>query len=160
MSDFDPRLRDDHTRPVPRVTQSGAQPGAVRRAAAEDGARDGGRARTTRTADRPRSKRERWKRRLKITVAALAVLFMLFSAFVVVVYINTAVPTPNQIRTNQTSVVYYSDGTSVLARVGEENRTDVALEAVPEHVRNAVLAAENRGFYNDPGISFSGIMRA
>lgn len=85
---------------------------------------------------------------------------MLFSAFVVVVYVNTAVPTPDQIRTNQTSVVYYSDGTSVVARVGEENRTDVGLEVVPEHVRNAVLAAENRGFYNDPGISFSGIMRA
>ena len=127
---------------------------------ARDGARGGDRLRSRRTADRPRFKKERWNRRLKIAAAALAVLFMLFSAFVVVVYVNTAVPTPDQIRTNQTSVVYYSDGTSVVARVGEENRTDVGLEVVPEHVRNAVLAAENRGFYNDPGISFSGIMRA
>jgi len=113
-----------------------------------------------RDARQSRTKKERFKRRLKIAAATLAVLSLLFGAFVVVVYANTAVPTPEQIRTNQTSVVYYSDGTSVLARVGEENRTDVDLEVVPEHVRNAVLAAENRGFYSDPGISFSGIMRA
>jgi len=93
-------------------------------------------------------------------LAALAVLFTLFSVFVVVVYSTTEVPTPDEIRTNQTSVVYYDDGTTQLARVGDENRTDVALEVVPEHVRNAVLAAENRAFYTDPGISLTGITRA
>ncbi|MCU1605870.1 MAG: peptidoglycan glycosyltransferase (Penicillin-binding protein), partial [Modestobacter sp.] len=29
-----------------------------------------------------------------------------------------------------------------------------------EPARNAILAAENRNFYNDPGISFTGILRA
>ena len=38
-------------------------------------------------------------------------------------------------------------------RVGSTNRTDVPLTKVPDYVRNAVLAAENRSFYTDPGIS-------
>ena len=48
----------------------------------------------------------------------------------------------------------------MLARVGSQNRTDVPLTKVPEHVRDAVLAAENRSFYTDPGISPKGITRA
>jgi len=162
MSDF-----DDRTRPLPRVTPAAAGAGragqgaAASRATGEAAEPEGGTRRSRRRkARRARSTKQRIKRRLKIAVASLAVLFLLFSGFVVVVYANTTVPTPDQIRTNQTSVVYYSDGASVLARVGEENRTDVALDVVPEHVRNAVLAAENRGFYSDPGISFTGIMRA
>ena len=147
MSDF-----DDRPLPASQESQSGT---------GKDSDKDSGTWRSRRrTARQARSKKDRLKRRLKIGVASLAVLFLLFSAFVIVVYVNTAVPTADQIQTNQTSVVYYSDGATELARVGEENRTDVALDAVPEHVRNAILAAENRGFYIDPGISFSGIIRA
>jgi membrane peptidoglycan carboxypeptidase len=40
------------------------------------------------------------------------------------------------------------------------NRTVVRLEQVPEHVRGAVLAAENKDFYTDPGFDLSGIARA
>lgn len=145
---------DDETRPSPRVSQpedDGTEPGA---------ARSGTRSARRRRAKRTESRKQRIKRRIQLAVAALAALVVLLTVFVVVVYITTEVPTPDQIRTNQTSVVYYADGTTPLARVGEENRTDVALEVVPEHVRNAVLAAENRAFYTDPGISFTGISRA
>src|SRR3712207_377698 len=47
-----------------------------------------------------------------------------------------------------------------MARLGDENRTNVPLEKISEPARNAVLAAENRSFYTDPGISFTGIVRA
>jgi membrane peptidoglycan carboxypeptidase len=60
----------------------------------------------------------------------------------------------------QTTVVYYSDGTTVMARLGSENRTNVTLDQISEPAQNAVLAAENRSFYTDPGISFTGIVRA
>ncbi|MDQ3733153.1 MAG: penicillin-binding protein [Actinomycetota bacterium] len=145
---------DDQTRPAPAVSQPGDDgrgPGAPR---------PGTGSRRGRSAKRSESRKQRIKRRIQIAVAALAALFVLLTVFVVVLYLNTEVPTPDQIRTNQTSVVYYADGTTPLARVGEENRTDVELGVVPEHVRNAVLAAENRAFYTDPGISFTGIVRA
>ncbi|MBJ7452636.1 MAG: transglycosylase domain-containing protein, partial [Blastococcus sp.] len=47
-----------------------------------------------------------------------------------------------------------------MARLGDENRTNVPLDQVSEAAQLAVLAAENRDFYTDPGISASGIARA
>src|SRR3954467_9966569 len=47
-----------------------------------------------------------------------------------------------------------------MARLGDENRTNVTLDQVSEPARHAVLAAENRSFYSDPGISVTGIARA
>ncbi|MFC7718991.1 transglycosylase domain-containing protein [Nonomuraea recticatena] len=61
--------------------------------------------------------------------------------------------------TAQGSVIYYRDGKSVLAKQGV-NRRNVKLEQVPEHVRDAVIAAENRSFYTDSGVSFKGTARA
>jgi membrane peptidoglycan carboxypeptidase len=40
------------------------------------------------------------------------------------------------------------------------DRTDVALQAIPLPVREAVLAAEDRDFYHESGVSFRGVVRA
>ena len=61
--------------------------------------------------------------------------------------------------TAQGSVIYYRDGKTVLARQGV-NRKNVALEQVPVHVRDAVIAIENRNFYKDNGVSLKGTARA
>ncbi|WP_245177357.1 transglycosylase domain-containing protein [Geodermatophilus sp. DF01_2] len=76
------------------------------------------------------------------------------------VYATTEVPDPSSVQNAQTTVVYYSDGTTEMARLGAENRTNVPLAEVSEPAQEAVLAAENRNFYSDPGISFTGIARA
>ena len=73
---------------------------------------------------------------------------------------RTDVPDPNALKTDQIATIYYGDGRTVLDRVGSTNRTDIKLTQVPAHVRYAVLAAENRSFYTDPGISPTGIARA
>ena len=90
----------------------------------------------------------------------MAGLLVLLGVFVGVVYASTTVPSPDSITTAQTTVIYYSDGTTEMARLGDENRTSVTLAEISEPARNAVLAAENRSFYTDPGISFTGIVRA
>ncbi|WP_448641701.1 transglycosylase domain-containing protein [Geodermatophilus sp. URMC 63] len=107
-----------------------------------------------------RTPKQRRRRRLKIALATLAGLFVLFGVFVGVVYATTEVPDPDSVQSAQTSVVYYADGTTEMARLGDTNRTNVPLTEVSEGARNAVLAAENRNFYSDPGISFTGIVRA
>jgi membrane peptidoglycan carboxypeptidase len=55
--------------------------------------------------------------------------------------------------------ILYEDR-SELGRVGEQNRIPVRLDAVPEDVQRAVLAAEDRDHYTNPGISPRGIGRA
>src|SRR3954452_10863643 len=47
-----------------------------------------------------------------------------------------------------------------MARLGSQNRTNLKIDQISAPARNAVLAAENRDFYSDPGISVTGIVRA
>ncbi|MGA8112028.1 MAG: transglycosylase domain-containing protein, partial [Actinocatenispora sp.] len=70
------------------------------------------------------------------------------------------VPLPSEPRLPQQSVLYYSDGRTVLARVGLVDRSNVPLSAVPAAVRHAVLAAEDRGFYRHGAVSARGIARS
>src|SRR4029077_7848883 len=58
------------------------------------------------------------------------------------------------------TTLYYSDGKTELARLGSSTRIDVPLSKVPKPVRRAVLAAEDRHYYSEPGISPTGILRA
>jgi membrane peptidoglycan carboxypeptidase len=105
--------------------------------------------------DRPK-RRRRWRRILLGTMAGFLVLFL---GLATALYIGVKVPLPNQLATSQISTITFSDGL-LMARVGAQNRTDVPLTKVPEHVRWAVIAAENRTFYTDPGISAKGVLRA
>ncbi|HST64395.1 MAG TPA: transglycosylase domain-containing protein [Mycobacteriales bacterium] len=107
-----------------------------------------------------KKRRPRLRTALKIGGLALAVLILLGIGTVGLIYVRTEVPDPNALPTNQIATIYYGDGKNVLARVGSQNRSDVKLAQIPEPVRFAVLAAENRSFYTDPGISPTGITRA
>jgi membrane peptidoglycan carboxypeptidase len=77
-----------------------------------------------------------------------------------IAYARTTIPSPTTLAAEQTTTIYYSDGKTVLARLGDINRTDVPLSQVPLYVQHAVLAAEDRHFYSEPGISPTGIIRA
>ncbi|WP_283135476.1 transglycosylase domain-containing protein [Rhizohabitans arisaemae] len=83
----------------------------------------------------------------------------LFGMFVLV-WVRTPIPDSTQpMATAQGSVYYYRDGKTVLAREGVD-RKPVKLDKVPKAVRQAVIAAENRDFYKDAGVSVSGTLRA
>ncbi|MCW2633842.1 MAG: Peptidoglycan glycosyltransferase [Blastococcus sp.] len=108
----------------------------------------------------PRSKKQGRRRRLKIAAGVLTGMLVLLGVFVGVVYASTEVPSPDSVQNAQTTIVYYADGKTEMARLGSENRTNVTLDQISQPAQNAVLAAENRSFYTDPGISFTGILRA
>ena len=106
------------------------------------------------------SRRGRIARRVAVVFTWL--LSLLVVAMVVLVaafYQLTRVPNPTDLKTNQVATILYSDG-SVMARIGSTNRTNVTIAQVPVAVRFDVLAAEDRGFYSESGISFRGTARA
>jgi membrane peptidoglycan carboxypeptidase len=72
----------------------------------------------------------------------------------------TVVDLPQVPRMAEASVLYYSDGVTELARLGVQDRTPVHHSDVPLVVRRAVLAAEDRAFYDHSGISWRGVARA
>jgi membrane peptidoglycan carboxypeptidase len=86
--------------------------------------------------------------------------FLMLVAAVSVAYARTSIPTPNEMASAQTTVVYYHDGKTEIGRFGSQNRINVNLDQVPDYVQKAVLAAEDRSFYQNRGISPTGIVRA
>jgi membrane carboxypeptidase/penicillin-binding protein len=68
------------------------------------------------------------------------------------------VPLPGEVQNPQRTLVQWADG-SPMARVGTVNRVSVPLSQVSHAARQAVLAAEDRDFYDSPGISPRGIAR-
>lgn len=99
---------------------------------------------------------------LRRWVAAAAVVFVVLPLVTFgLAYLIVNVPKPGDIRTNQVSTILASDGSEIAKIVPPEgNRVDVDINQVPVHVRNAVMAAEDRDFYTNPGFSISGFARA
>jgi membrane peptidoglycan carboxypeptidase len=107
------------------------------------------------------STRKRVLRRIGLLATwLLALLALLATGVAVAVYSVAHVPSPTELQTNQSAIVQYADGSTMATIDGGENRIIVPLSKVPVHVRDAVIAAEDRGFYSEPGISIRGTVRA
>jgi membrane peptidoglycan carboxypeptidase len=120
-------------------------------------AKPGGAARRANGAQRPQSRKKLWAKRLGIVALAG---FVLAIAGFFVAYALIKAPEPNDLASAQASVIYYADGKTEIDRISEVNRESVKLSQVPVGVRRAHLAAEDRSFYRNSGISPSGIARA
>lgn len=105
---------------------------------------------------RTRPKR-RWGRRLFGTVLGMGLLVV--GGFALAVAL-VPLPDPNELASSEATVVYYSDGVTEVGRVGDSTRRSISLDQIPLPVRQAVLAAEDREFYDHTGVSPVGIGRA
>ncbi|MEY3128445.1 MAG: hypothetical protein RIS06_1001, partial [Actinomycetota bacterium] len=74
-------------------------------------------------------------------------------------YFTVSIPDPNAYVNSQATIIQYADG-SEIGRIGSENRTVVTLAEIPIHVRNAVMAAEDRNFYSNRAFSPIGLAAA
>lgn len=106
--------------------------------------------------EKPRPKR-RWGRRLFATgfVAAL----LAIGGFALAVAL-TPLPDANEVAASEATVVYYADGSTEIGRLGDATRRSIDLLDVPLVVQRAVLAAEDRDFYEHGGVSPVGVGRA
>src|SRR5688572_16336791 len=55
--------------------------------------------------------------------------------------------------------IYSAEGI-LIGEFGEERRSVISIAAVPQQLKNAVIAAEDERFYEHPGIDYVGVMRA
>ncbi|WP_079249223.1 transglycosylase domain-containing protein [Streptomyces sp. IMTB 2501] len=105
---------------------------------------------------RLRRNRGRIARRL---LAAFLALIVLLCAAVVVAYKLTVIPEPHPDTVVQ-STVFLDEKGAYLGRRGPVDRQDVPLSQVPRYVQDAVIAAENRSFRSDSGVSPKALVRA
>ena len=98
-------------------------------------------------------------RRVAAGVGVLLTPVMALFVGAAVLWSTTEVPPLESVRNPQASVLTYADG-STMARTGDENRTSIDLDQVSLAARHAVLAAEDRNFYDQRGVSPRAILRA
>ena len=117
--------------------------------------------------DYPRRARQGWTRfipswRLTVASALTCGLVAVVSALFVfaVTWSRLDIPAVSEIATAQTSIVYWNDAETEMARLGDTNRISVPLADVPLDVQHAVLAAEDRSFYEHGGFAVKGFLRA
>ena len=73
-------------------------------------------------------------------------------------YYTVQIPTDPPLA--QASVFQYSDGSTQFATTGTTTRIEVNLDQVPLVVQQAIVSAENKTFWTDPGVSYTGTARA
>ncbi|MEU4208718.1 transglycosylase domain-containing protein [Streptomyces sp. NPDC026206] len=96
-----------------------------------------------------------WKMLLAYFVAVIALGVGSFYAL----YLYVDVPGKGNDAAKAQSNVYKNQKGEVIARLGEVNREEVPLAKVPQDVQRAVVAAENKNFWTDPGVDLKGTAR-
>jgi membrane peptidoglycan carboxypeptidase len=101
-----------------------------------------------------------WKKALAVT-GGLALIFVL-GMFGVYEYLSSTTTIPDALASAnyQNTTVYYSDGKTVIGTIGTTNRQDLTYAQIPMPLQNAVVAAEDKNFWTEGGISPTGILRA
>ncbi len=98
----------------------------------------------------------RWTLWLAVPAVAIAM-----GTVVGLIYAFARVPVPSEVPTAQTIVFLDETGRHEIGTLSaQENRRVVLLDKIPEHARRAVLAAEDRDFYEHGAISWRGLARA
>jgi membrane peptidoglycan carboxypeptidase len=117
--------------------------------------------------DGPRKKRKgdwwrrwTWKKALAVAGSAFVLLILALVGGYYYLYSSATIPTALADALDQSTTVYYSDGTTVLGTISNEDRQNLTINQIPKSMQDAVIAAEDRGFWTEGGISVTGILRA
>ena len=96
------------------------------------------------------------------TILAIVLLF-LFLLFGAVVYFATQIPSPEDLTTRniaQATKIYDKNGELLYDIYQGQNRTPVKLSEIPEYVKQATIAIEDKDFYKHQGFDLIGIGRS
>jgi membrane peptidoglycan carboxypeptidase len=109
----------------------------------------------------PEQKRRKRARRRNIIIAAFAVFIMISGVGVVggTYYVDTVKFTQDELVFPETTQVYYSDGT-LLAKLGQTTRYALKLDEMSPAVTDAIVASEDKTFWTNDGVDFTGVIRA
>lgn len=141
------------SRPAKKTTRKAAAKPAKAAAA-------GARGKTGKTGKPPRTLGGKIRRVLFYLFIVGMVGLIVGTGTFIYLYKTTDLPDPNADFETNTTFVYYSNGTDEIGRFAIQNRTQISYEEMPQHLKDATVAAENRTFWTDSGIDFKGIMRA
>jgi len=97
-----------------------------------------------------------------VKTAIVIVLFIFFLLFSALWYFSSGLPDYKKLENYEPPVssrVYASNG-ELIAEYAIEKRLFIPYDAIPKPIVNAFLSAEDKNFFNHPGIDAQGIIRA
>jgi membrane peptidoglycan carboxypeptidase len=98
---------------------------------------------------------------LGVLLSIIGGIIVLLAAAVAFIYSKTPVPAEQMaLSMSAQSVVYASDGHTVIGRFGTTDRQVVSYQQIPGQIIYAVLSAEDRNFFTEGGVSPPSILRA
>ncbi|HSN42897.1 MAG TPA: transglycosylase domain-containing protein [Propionibacteriaceae bacterium] len=102
-----------------------------------------------------------WVKRGLVTVLILGLVGSLIGTLAAVAfYRQVELPDPNADFQTNTTFLYYRDGSTKLGSLSVQNRQTLSYDKMPQVIKDAVVAAENRTFWTDRGISPRGMARS
>lgn len=112
--------------------------------------------------DKKNKKKTKLIHKILVALVILAALGLL-SAFIMVAWISRDLPNPNQLidrQVAQSTKIYDRSGEHILYEIhGEEKRTLINLDEIPENVKHATIAIEDKNFYKHGGFSIWAMFR-
>ena len=121
------------------------------------------------SAAKRKPKKKTWKRLSRgqkaariILWAAICLVGLLIVGLVagIAYYQSVEVPDPKTEFTTANTTLYYRDGKSVLGTLAVQNRVPLTYDQMPQSMKDAIVAAEDRTFWTNPGVSVPGMVRA
>lgn len=98
-----------------------------------------------------------------LTIAGFTVLALIFIGFISVLWLSRDLPDPNKLierEVAESTKIYDRTGETILYDIhGEEKRTLIPLSDIPQSVRDATIAIEDKGFYQHRGFSLWAMFR-
>jgi membrane peptidoglycan carboxypeptidase len=103
-----------------------------------------------------------WKKAFGVAGALVALVVVSIIAVIWVMYSHTQIPTDvSETALSQSSTVYFANGKTQIGTFSNgNNRVMLNSQQIPAVVKNAVIAAEDRHYYTEGGVSPTGIVRA
>lgn len=99
--------------------------------------------------------------RKKLLSSLVAILFL--GGLIGSIFIIVSLPSPKKLTTfpYPASTLIFDRNDKLLYEIyGDKNRTPISLEQIPDHLRQATIAIEDKNFYQHHGFDLRGIIRA
>lgn len=106
-------------------------------------------------------RRRRWLPSWQLVVSGLLLLVIMVVGAGAFAYATTSAPSMNEKALEATTTVYYSDGTTVMGELNNGiDRKPLDPDQMPKSAKDAAVASEDRTFYENKGVSVTGLGRA
>jgi len=103
------------------------------------------------------------KRKYLIRYIIIFIVLCIITAVSVILWISRDLPAPGKLVTadnNSNTRIYDRNGTLLYSFYLNENRTYVPLSQIPKYLQEGTISIEDKNFYQNPGFSIPGMLRA